>query len=102
MNLLTDILLAPITAPSKGLIYVFNKVMDQADEEFNDPARVRADLLALGQLLDAGQLTEEQYERGEAALLARLDAIEERRNPTEPAEAEVTVVHRSTRRRRRR
>jgi hypothetical protein len=42
MNPITGILLAPFTLPVKGLFYVFNKVLEQADHEFNDPVQIRA------------------------------------------------------------
>ena len=85
MNLLTGILLGPITLPPKGLLYVFDKVMEQADREFNDPAQIRSELVDLNQRLDSGDITMEWYEGAEADLLSRLDAIEERRTAAEEA-----------------
>lgn len=102
MNLLTDILLGPITLPSKGFLYVFNKVKDQADAEMNDPARIRADLVVLQQRLDAGQMTLESYEAAEDEMLLRLDAIEQRRMAEEAEQRPSAVVTASPRRHRRR
>jgi len=83
MNPITDILLAPLTLPAKGLLYVFSKVREQADQEFNDPSAIRATLLDLQRRLDAGELTIQRYESAEAVLLSRLDDIEVRRSEGE-------------------
>ena len=85
MNLLTGILLGPITLPPKGLLYVFDKIMEQADREFNDPAQIRSALVKLNQRLDSGEITMESYERAEAVMLRRLDVIEERRTAADEA-----------------
>jgi hypothetical protein len=79
MNPITGILLAPFTLPVKGLFYVFNKVLEQADHEFNDPVQIRATLVDLQRRLDAGELSLQRYDSAEAVLLSRLDGIEERR-----------------------
>jgi len=102
MSFLTGILFGPIALPPKGLIYVFKKVMEQADSEFNDPAQIRAALVNLSQRLDSGQLTLEHYEAAEAVLLGRLDAIEERRAAAQETARAGTVASRPTRSRRRR
>ena len=102
MNLVTGVLLAPITLPAKGIYYVFDKVVEQADKEFNDPARIRAALINLQHRLDAGLMTLERYEAAEAVLLRRRDAIEERRSAQEESERSTARNTRPVRRRRRR
>lgn len=103
MNLITGILLGPVTLLPKNLLYVFNKVFEQADREFNDPGQIRAALADLQRRLDAGELTLERYEDAEAVLLGRLDGIEERRTAgQDEAQASSLASQPASRRRRRR
>lgn len=102
MSLLTDVFLGPITLPTKGLIYVFKKIIEQAEDEFNDPTRVRAALINLQQQVDSGQLTLEHYEVAEAVLLRQLDAIEQRRAAAQQTTQSGIVTSQPVRRRRRR
>lgn len=102
MSLLTRVLLAPITLPSKGLIYVFEKIMEQAEGEFNDPTKIRAALVNLQQRLDSRDLTLERYDAAEAVLLDRLDAIEERRTAEQRTARDEIAASQPKRKRRRR
>ncbi len=102
MSLITGILLGPLTLPAKGLVYVFNKVVEQADREFNDPGQIRAALADLQRRLDAGELTLERYEAAEAVLLSRLDGIEERRTAGQEEPRSGSVASQPAGRRRRR
>jgi hypothetical protein len=103
MNLLTSILLGPITLPPKGLLYVFDKITEQADREFNDPAQIRSALVKLNQRLDSGEITMELFERAEAIILKRLDVIEERNTETgESSRTAAAGTSRDVKRHRRR
>ena len=105
MNLITNILLAPVMLPSKGLMYIFEQVMEQAENEFNDPNQIRKALINLQQRVDAGKLTVERCDAAEAVLLRRLDDIEKRRLAAEqPRQRPIVAsgVARGPRRRRRR
>ncbi|MEI8081034.1 MAG: gas vesicle protein GvpG [Actinomycetes bacterium] len=103
MNFVIDVLLGPVTLPTKGLLYVFDKVQEQAEQEFNDPTQVRNALINLQQRVDSGELSLERYEAAEAVLLSRLDAIEERRIAAEqPAQVRSSSGAPTRRRRRRR
>jgi gas vesicle protein GvpG len=83
MTFLLDILLAPVTLPTKGVVYIFRQVAQEADKELNDPARIHASLLDLQQRVEDGELSTAEYEAAEAPLLARLDEIERRRTEDE-------------------
>lgn len=102
MNLFTGILLGPLTLPPKGLFYIFNKVVERADLEFNDPGKIRAALTDLQKRLDAGELTLERYEAAEVVLLSRLDAIEVRRTAEQEEARASSMPRRAAGRRRRR
>ncbi|MEI6622608.1 MAG: gas vesicle protein GvpG [Actinomycetes bacterium] len=102
MNLLTDVLLGPLTLPARGPIYVLNKIKEQAEQEFNDPTRIRKALINLQRRVDSGEMSLERYEALESILLQRLDGIEQRRTATQETTQAATVTHRQARRRRRR
>lgn len=71
-------LLSPVTFGPRGLLWVFEKVQEEADRELNDPVKLRGDLMALQRRAAAGEITDAQYEEQEARILARLDNIEQR------------------------
>lgn len=75
MGLLIDLLTAPIMLPAKGLIFVFDKIREQAENEVLDDGKIRMQLLELQALLDLGEITEEEFYKAEEELLDRLDAI---------------------------
>jgi hypothetical protein len=75
MGLLLDILAAPIMLPVKGLVFVFDKIRDQAEADLWDEGKVHQQLLQLQMLLDVGEISEEDFYAAEAELLDRLDAI---------------------------
>ena len=76
---LLSLLLFPVTVPLDGVQWLGAKVADAVDAQWNDPARIEAALLALETRLEAGELTEAEFEAGEAELLAELSAMRARR-----------------------
>jgi hypothetical protein len=75
MGLLWDILTAPIMLPTKGLLFVFDKIREQAEAELWDEGKVHQQLLQLQMMLDVGEISEEDFYAAEEQLLDRLDAI---------------------------
>jgi hypothetical protein len=75
MGLLWNILSAPIVLPAKGLIFVFDKIREQAETEQWDEGKVHQQLLEIQMLLDLGEITEADFYVAEEELLDRLDAI---------------------------
>ena len=74
MLLVDDILFSPI----KGINWIFKKVHELAQEELVGEAdRLRESLTELYMQLEAGQITEEEFEQQETLLLDRLDALDE-------------------------
>ena len=59
MGLLSGILLLPL-APVRGTVWVAEQVLEQAEEEFYDPATIRAQLEQVERLREAGELTEDE------------------------------------------
>jgi len=78
MSLLTDLLTFPVTGPIKGLMWIAEKVAEQAENELYSEDKVRGQLMELELRYDLGEISEQEYEEAEAALLERLKVIRER------------------------
>lgn len=68
-----------ITAPFKGLLWVFQEIADRAEAEMYDDAAVRAELVGLYQSLEAGAIQSEEFDAREAVLVERLEEIDRHR-----------------------
>lgn len=75
MGLLTKVLSFPVSLPTAGLKGVILKIHETAEAQFYDADTVRAQLVALGDALDRGEMSEEAFEALEEQLLDRLDDI---------------------------
>src|SRR5713101_318131 len=71
--LLDDLLLAPI----KGVVFIAEKIKEQAEGEFLNEEGVRQELRELYMLLEAGKISEEEFTQREEQLVERLEEIEE-------------------------
>lgn len=78
MGLLRKLLLAPVTAPLDGALWVTMKVAEAAEQEFLDPAAIRRQLDQLERALDRGEIDEDTYDTLEDALMTRLAMAAER------------------------
>lgn len=67
------------SAPLRGLLRVFEEIAARAEHEMNDDEAVKAELTALYSQLEAGTISEEDFEQREMALAMRLEEIEQRR-----------------------
>lgn len=85
MGLVSQILTLPL-APVRGTGWVVEQVVRTAEEEYYDPAPVRAELRALEQALLEGRIDEAEFDRREDELLDALEWLEEQqrqlREPT--------------------
>ena len=71
MGLITGLLGLPF-APVKGVVWVAEQVLQQAEDEYYDPARIRAALDEVDRLRTSGELTEEEAVMREDELVERL------------------------------
>jgi len=71
MGLLTGLLGLPL-APVRGTIAVAEQVLRQAEEEYYDPSRIRAELEEVARAREDGTLTDEEATIQEDALIERL------------------------------
>jgi chorismate mutase len=77
MGLLTGILGLPL-APLRGTVAVAEQVLRQAEAEYYDPARIRAELEEVSRLREDGDLSPEDAAAWEDALIERLMAGQRR------------------------
>ncbi len=68
-----------VTAPLRGLLWVFEEIADRAEKELYDEDAVKAELMEIYRTLEAGSLTEDDFNRREAELVERLQRIDERK-----------------------
>ncbi|MEU1402860.1 gas vesicle protein GvpG [Streptomyces sp. NPDC005728] len=74
MGLLTQIVTFPL-APVRGVVWVVDRVLEAAEDEYYDPAPVHRELAELERRLLAGDIDEETFDRQEDELLDRLEEI---------------------------
>ncbi|MFF7971495.1 gas vesicle protein GvpG [Streptomyces sp. NPDC007905] len=72
MGLIGEVLLLPF-APARGSLWAIRQVLREAERIYYDPATVRAELARLEEQLEAGEVTEEEFDRLEDELLDRLE-----------------------------
>lgn len=66
-----------LSIPFRGMIRVFEEVAKRAEEEIYNEDAVKAELTELYLKLEAGGISEEDFERHEAELVERLEEIEQ-------------------------
>jgi hypothetical protein len=81
MGLLFDILAFPLMGPIKGVIWVSEKIVEQADNEFYSEDAIRGKLLELELRFDMGEIAEKDYNELEETLLKRLRIARETQAP---------------------
>ena len=71
MGLIGGLLTLPL-APVRGVAWVFEQVVDEAEARLYDPTRIRSELADAEASLERGEIDEETYEALERELLDRL------------------------------
>ncbi|MET9684696.1 gas vesicle protein GvpG [Streptomyces coeruleorubidus] len=72
MGLISEVLLLPF-APVRGSAWAIRQVLQEAERIYYDPATIRAELARLEEQLEAGEITEEEFDSLEDDLLDRLE-----------------------------
>lgn len=75
MGMLRTLATLPVSGTVLGLGWLARRIAEAAEREMNDPARIEAALLALNRALEAGDLSEPEFEAREAALLEELERL---------------------------
>lgn len=73
MSILGTIVTAPVLGPIKGLMWLVETLAEHAQRELYDEGKIRKELAQLEQRYELDQITLEDFERLETALLARLN-----------------------------
>ena len=73
MFVLDDILMSPV----KLAVWLAEKIKEQADAEMNDVGKIKETLARLQEQFDAGQLSQQEFEKLEAKWLERLQKAQE-------------------------
>lgn len=71
MFLVDDILLSPV----KLLVWLGKKINEVAEKEVSDEGLIKEELMELQLRFEMDEITEEEYNKQEKELLARLEAI---------------------------
>ena len=71
MFLIDDILLAPLN----GIIWLGKKINEITEKEFSDEGLIKEKLMGVQLKFEMDEISEKEYNKQEAELLARLDAI---------------------------
>ncbi|MFJ7150653.1 gas vesicle protein GvpG [Streptomyces sp. NPDC100445] len=72
MGLIGEVLMLPF-APVRGSAWAIRQVLQEAERIYYDPSTVRAELARLEEQLEAGEISEEEFDRREDELLDRLE-----------------------------
>ena len=71
MGLVTGLLGLPLV-PMRGVLWLAEQILEQAEDQFYDPARIRAQLDQIDEARRLGELSEEECAEIENELLQRL------------------------------
>ncbi|ARE42205.1 hypothetical protein RGUI_4064 [Rhodovulum sp. P5] len=72
MGLLGKLLTLPVKGPMDASVWVAEKIHEAAEKEWNDPVALKAQLSDAERRLVAGEISEDEYDEIEEALLERL------------------------------
>jgi hypothetical protein len=78
--LFTGLLTLPL-APVRGVIWIAERVLEQANSELNSPAAIYQQLEEIEEARASGQLSEQESAKAEAELVARLMRVSPRGDP---------------------
>jgi hypothetical protein len=74
MLLADDILLSPV----RGMLWIFKEIFNAVQQEIDgEAANITTELSELYMMLEIGNITEDEFDAREKALLDRLDEIQE-------------------------
>jgi hypothetical protein len=71
MGLISGLLTLPL-APVRGTMWVAERLLEEVERELDDPRNIEAQLLDAEARFERGEITEEEYELLEDALMRRL------------------------------
>ena len=78
MGFLINLLTFPVLGPIKGVMWIAEKVVEQADKELYDEDKLRGLLMELELRFELGEMAEQEYLAAEELLLERLKVARQR------------------------
>ncbi|HEY9631309.1 MAG TPA: gas vesicle protein GvpG [Coleofasciculaceae cyanobacterium] len=72
-----DLLIAPLTAPLNGIVWIGEKILEQANTALDEKENLSKRLLSLQLAFDMGEISEEDFEVQEEELLLAIQAEED-------------------------
>jgi Gas vesicle protein G len=81
MMMLFQILSFPVTGPLRTVAWIGGAIHDAVDSKMNDPMEIKRTLAALEQQLEAGSISEQEYEQMEMELIKRLQGSSQQTRP---------------------
>ncbi len=76
MGAFATLLGLPVSGPLLGLGWLARRIAEAADLEMANPARIEGAIAALERQLEAGEISEREYDAQEADLLAELASLQ--------------------------
>ncbi len=73
MFIIDDIILSPL----KGLMWIAEKIDEMAENEVSDEGKIMDELMTLQLQFELDEIEEDEYDKREAAILDRLNAVRE-------------------------
>jgi chorismate mutase len=77
MGLFTGLLTLPL-APVRGVVWVADQVLQEAERQYYDPARIRQELDEVDEARRTGVVDDEEADQLEEELIARLMRVQPR------------------------
>lgn len=77
------LLLAPLTAPLDGIVWIGEQILERAEAELDDKENLNKRLLALQLAYDMGDISEEDFQEQEEELLQQILALEDSQRQAE-------------------
>lgn len=84
-----NLLLAPLTAPLDGIVWIAQQIQERAEAELDNAENLHKRLLALQLAVDMGEISEEDFEEQEEMLLLAIQELEERQRQAAVEDDEV-------------
>lgn len=78
-----DLLTLPLLGPISGIMWIGEQIQERVDSELNETENLSKQLLALQLAFDLGEVSEEDFEEQEEALLIKIQAMEDMANEEE-------------------
>ncbi len=72
--MLLRLLTLPVSAPISGVMWIGEKILEQATPEINEQENLSQQLLTLQLAFDMGEISEEEFEAKEEELLLAIEA----------------------------